>query len=478
MKVSYVLSLCFLVLLNSPLVASTASKSVDVQVMVTGEVRDVKPDNNIVIDETDATKPEFVPTHEWQEILPGQHVEAGLHYRMDLAAGKKYAKLMEGKEPAKLVVNSSDNVEGTEVELNLGDEKHYKNLNSAKAEELLLGLPEPDPELVSGLFANMPAAERDALVKKVWARRQRELQLDSQKAVSNFSSMNKLLQTLLDIEASEESKIQSLVNLEYYVADIDNAVDFVSMGGIQVSKQLLRSESVEIREKAFWVIGTTVKDQKKLQKVAVDVGILSILVQAIEKFIESNKPIHQQKNVVTENKSITKVLYCLTSLLRGSKDTQIAFSKLNGEVLLTKLMSNITSNHPTNRDVEKKIVPLVGSLASLGYTADAFYPAFRDEFRKPKWCEYMMSLLDTFEDSNAEDDIAEKLLNVLHILTDGKEMNCRSVIRDKYNNLLKDVREMWSARAYPTKNTKGEVEDEVAKDLVLLVDKLNTKLST
>ena len=37
---------------------------------------------------------DFVATNEWQDIEEGQKVPAGLHYRMNLATGKKEAKLL------------------------------------------------------------------------------------------------------------------------------------------------------------------------------------------------------------------------------------------------------------------------------------------------------------------------------------------------------------------------------------------------
>lgn len=37
----------------------------------------------------------FVPTHEWQEIQPGQAIPPGLHVRMDFQTGKKEAKIWE-----------------------------------------------------------------------------------------------------------------------------------------------------------------------------------------------------------------------------------------------------------------------------------------------------------------------------------------------------------------------------------------------
>ncbi|KAJ8561524.1 hypothetical protein ON010_g8160 [Phytophthora cinnamomi] len=39
--------------------------------------------------------PEFVPTNEWQDILPNQAIPPGLYIRVNLETGKKEAKLLE-----------------------------------------------------------------------------------------------------------------------------------------------------------------------------------------------------------------------------------------------------------------------------------------------------------------------------------------------------------------------------------------------
>ncbi|KAG7390330.1 hypothetical protein PHYPSEUDO_008158 [Phytophthora pseudosyringae] len=41
------------------------------------------------------TPPEFVPTYEWQDILPNQAIPPGLYIRVNLETGKKEAKLLE-----------------------------------------------------------------------------------------------------------------------------------------------------------------------------------------------------------------------------------------------------------------------------------------------------------------------------------------------------------------------------------------------
>jgi len=65
---------------------------------------------------------EFVPTKEWQEVPDGVAVPGGLHIRMDLDKGGKWAKLIEEEEPLKsfstdvMAVEAIDqNLENNEV---------------------------------------------------------------------------------------------------------------------------------------------------------------------------------------------------------------------------------------------------------------------------------------------------------------------------------------------------------------------------
>lgn len=60
-------------------------------VVVEGEeVHDVKES-----DEEEAYVPDFEPTKEWKDILPGQAVPPGLHVRLNLATGRRQAKMMD-----------------------------------------------------------------------------------------------------------------------------------------------------------------------------------------------------------------------------------------------------------------------------------------------------------------------------------------------------------------------------------------------
>lgn len=64
------------------------------------------------------TKDVFVASDDWKEILPGQAVPAGLHYRINLQTGKKEAKLLspdnqeEKTIPEKLKDIPMDDIKG------------------------------------------------------------------------------------------------------------------------------------------------------------------------------------------------------------------------------------------------------------------------------------------------------------------------------------------------------------------------------
>ena len=59
--------------------------------------------------------------------------------------------------------------------------------------------------------------------------------------------------------ATEEEKLNSLEDLEYYVHQIDNAVDLEKMHGFKVVIDFLNYSSVELQEKAAKVVGAAVQ---------------------------------------------------------------------------------------------------------------------------------------------------------------------------------------------------------------------------
>lgn len=52
----------------------------------------------------------FVPTKEWQEVKTGQHIPPGLHVKMDLQNGGKWAKLMDKEEDSQKQMSKSTSI--------------------------------------------------------------------------------------------------------------------------------------------------------------------------------------------------------------------------------------------------------------------------------------------------------------------------------------------------------------------------------
>ena len=57
-------------------------------------------DSNVVEDLSDGQQQHeiFVPSKVWQKVKPGQPLPSGLHYRINLATGKKEAKLLDDED--------------------------------------------------------------------------------------------------------------------------------------------------------------------------------------------------------------------------------------------------------------------------------------------------------------------------------------------------------------------------------------------
>lgn len=68
----------------------------------------------------------FKPTADWQTILPGQGIPAGLHVRMNLETGQKEAKLMDGDDGMKYQSNKDSKQKFITVDKNVISKQHLK----------------------------------------------------------------------------------------------------------------------------------------------------------------------------------------------------------------------------------------------------------------------------------------------------------------------------------------------------------------
>lgn len=95
---------------------------------------------------------------------------------------------------------------------------------------VLAELPDPEPELAN--VASLSKAELDALLVRVWNRRQAQLQEALNSLTDDAEAMRKLLDRLLHADTvSSDDVVSALEDLEYHVANLDNAADFAHVRG-------------------------------------------------------------------------------------------------------------------------------------------------------------------------------------------------------------------------------------------------------
>ena len=353
----------------------------------------------------------------------------GLEIRMDLAAGKRWARLLKQDRPAAVTKTSpaseEDNSgntlkpsdasavavpslpqtpepvatqasagdsEGTTSEPPASATTVDADTRFATAARVLRELPTPEPELDNALRNKWPKEKLQALLDKLWAKRQAELQEAMASMQTTASVMQGLLKrvitaargTMLEDHhlvgfdvvsaeggaANEEEDVNhkspnwlmddmalALDDLEYHVLDVDNARDFykvrqflcsmlscpmcssvvspvgcIQMGGVTIMAQVLQHHyHMGVRLAAARVIGNTLKYNQAMQRDAVQSGLMLKLVQMLPPFMRNG--------AYPSRHMAPALVYAIGSLVRGSADGQAQFISLDGPSLLLTMIA-------------------------------------------------------------------------------------------------------------------------------------------
>lgn len=235
---------------------------------------------------------EFIPTHEWQLIPPNTAVPPGLHYRMDLATGEKWAKLLDEEpksaksvvavEPAE-IAEPDDAIEPAvspvgaatkpaakpaakpavkPVETETSDAQASVLDPFQQKEKILLG---------TGLFDDvlkpdtMTRVEYEALVERLWAQRQAEVRAVYEMMEHADQVIDPFIQTLWDARpGSSPELLEKLQKLEELVSTEDMALVFVQRGGWIPLVNLLQDKFPTcVRTAAAWVIGAALRQNEE-----------------------------------------------------------------------------------------------------------------------------------------------------------------------------------------------------------------------
>jgi len=237
----------------------------------------------------------FVATEEWQEIRPGQKVGAGLHYRMNLETGKKEAKLLD-----------PDDV----------DAEHRVVATRKDGEEPTIS--DEDVKAVREKMAKFKLSKDIEQIKFLMA---------------NFHNAT-----------TAESKLAILDDLDFYMHQIDNARDFVTLGGFEtlVEPALRSQDDDNVTAAATVLLGSAVQSNEPVRRHATDSGAI---IQALT------------ANLARTGQVASKTIFALSALLRDNPEGVAAFVKGGGlERLVTDvLVTSDSSDGSASSDVRAKI---------------------------------------------------------------------------------------------------------------------------
>nr|XP_056712398.1 nucleotide exchange factor SIL1 [Euleptes europaea] len=289
--------------------------------LTTKEESDVKEQNQKEVEEVEEEEldPEdlevFYPTRQWQTVRPGQALPAGLHVQLNLQTGERLAKLPDNDNEKRDAKDPSKNKRLGPIEI---------DPSSFTTQELKKALAKMKESVKAEDMLEQKAHQEDV------RRRFRPIE----KLKEEFRELNVLLETDFEImsklinrfnrtTSTLEEKIAALYDLEYYVHQVDNAKDLLSLGGLRLLINGLNSTEPLLKEYTSFVLGAALSSNPRVQVAALDGGALQKLLVVLAT---------DQSLVVKK-----KALFALSSMLRNFPYAQQQFLRLGGLQILRDL---------------------------------------------------------------------------------------------------------------------------------------------
>ncbi|KAF7239838.1 Nucleotide exchange factor SIL1, partial [Varanus komodoensis] len=397
----------------------------------------------------------FSPTNQWQTVLPGQAIPAGLHVQLNLQTGEKIAKL------------SDKNDEKSEVK-DLPKSKRLGPIDidpsSFTRQELKKALAKVKENMKTDDALEQKAHQED--VKKRFRPieklkeefREINLQLET-----DFEIMFKLINKFNSSASTLEEKITALYDLEYYVHQVDNANDLLSLGGLQLLINGLNNTEPQMKEYISFVLGAALSSNPRVQVAAIEGGALQKLLV----ILATDQPLAVKK----------KVLFALSSMLRHFPYAQQRFLELGGLQVLRNLCSEKGMDTLRIRIVTLLYDLLMEKLLLMDqqdntteihvraqqYSQVNLVPAIVEQ----GWCTIIANLLVL-----PEHDTREKVLKTVHVLLS----SCRDSYRaDRYLSHVLDLLRQEYEDLAAEEQREGD-EDGYFKELLSSINSIAQQL--
>ncbi|XP_026524347.1 nucleotide exchange factor SIL1-like isoform X2 [Notechis scutatus] len=212
----------------------------------------------------------FYPTNQWQTIRPGQAIPPGLHVQLNLQTGEKLAKLPDDYKEKSDTQDSLKSKRLGQIDV---------DPNSFTTQELKRALAKMKETKKADDTPEEKAHQEDIrrrfrpIEKLKEEFRELNLQLET-----DLEIMLKLINKFNNSASTLEEKITALSDLEYYVHQVDNAKDLLSLGGLQLLINGLNSSEPLMKEYASFVLGAALSSNPRVQVAAIQGGALQKLL--------------------------------------------------------------------------------------------------------------------------------------------------------------------------------------------------------
>lgn len=202
--------------------------------------------------------------------------------------------------------------------------------------------------------------------------------------------MRRAMHAALNLSLSVDFRERALLALQELVEDLDNARDFMTIGGFKQVMGLLGSDTPELVAATAWLIGTAVQNQRELQLQMLELELMAPLLKLLLGHVEVDVR--------------AKVLFAISCLLRNCPEAQLDFRRGEGVRVLVEALADVSSP----RLVRKALVLLTDLL-----TESAAHERDLGEVRQalehaPHLCEAVLSGLE-MKDLDTQEKAVEAL---------------------------------------------------------------------
>lgn len=300
----------------------------------------------------------FVPTNEWQSIESDHIVPSGLHYRINMATGKKEAKLLNGK------LNRSKELLPVK---NDKDDSHDHLLSEQHLSEQPLNGEQLNSKLQNE-FEKFKFDEKGVELTKEkelkdW-RTIDEIKKEFEDLNIKLTSDSENVHSLLDRyrkAATDEEKITILKDLEYILHQYDVSGDFIKMDGLNVLKEdFLNNRNREIQSLIALVLGSSSSSNPPVKIAIIKSGLFDSLIAKLSSHDDLRLNL--------------KTFYAVSAIVRQFPFAQKQFIEQDGLKILKRFFESsrnssnpvvnglVVSNSTDLVKIQTKIISLLSDL--------------------------------------------------------------------------------------------------------------------